>query len=278
MYLMRKFLLLMKTLINLIKRCLEEIILVLAPLLPRWKLVNSTYVKVCGSSILNKGLFLWEEEVIKKFFPKPPARILVGACGAGRELLALGNQGYSLTAFEPLNVFAKCAQVSIPKENLLAFSISTYEDLVSGKLKEIESFAPYDAVILGWGSFTHILDQNIQKMLLEKVRKLCPAGPILLSWLKATYAGPKTKIFRRMLTRIGFKEALDRDQYSFGRGFCHTFTRDEIFDLASSTNNSIVFYEDEKPYPQGYPHAVLLPQSQKLSNFVQTESESLAPL
>lgn len=263
----------MKIIIHSIKRCLEEIILALAPVLPRWKLVNSSYIKRCGPPTVNMGLFCWEEEVIKKFFPPPKARILVGACGAGRELLALSSRGYFIAGFEPLTASAKCAQVSIPKENLLTFSTSTYEDLVGGKLKEIEYFAPYDAVILGWESISHILNCNMHKMLLEKVRKLCPEGPILLSWLKETYAGPKTKFFRSILTKIGFKAAKERDHYSFRIGFLHTFTRDEIFDLAEATNNSVVIYEDEKPYPQGYPHAVLLPQVQKLSKLVQTRSE-----
>lgn len=181
--------------------------------------------------------------------------------GDGRELLALSKQAYTLCAFGPLSISAKCAQISIPKENLLAFSNATYEDLVKCKLKKIESFAPYNAVILGWGSISHILDHKMQKLLLEKVRKLCPSDPILVSWLKEIYAGPKTKIFRSVLKHIGLK-ASDRDHYSFQKGFWHTFTCDEIFDLANSAGNFIVFYDDdEKSCLQGYPHAVLLPAS-----------------
>lgn len=265
----------MKTIVRLIKRCCEEILLALAPILPRWKIVDSSYIKLYGPPTLNMGLFPWEEEVIKKFFPPPRARILVGACGAGRELQVLSSHGYFVAGFEPLGVSAECAKSAIPKEKLVAFSNSTYEDLIRGKLKEIESFAPYDAVILGWASISHILENNIRRLLLEKVRKLCPVGPILISWLSATYAGPKTKFFRRMLTRIGFKETHDRDLYSSFRGFCHTFTRDEIFNLAEWTKNFIVFYEDKRPYPQSHPHAVLLPQSQKSLNLIQAKSKSI---
>ncbi len=256
----------MKIVIHLIQRCLEEIILALAPP-PSFRMgLVSSYVKLFGPSSLNKGFFPWEEYAIKEFFPPPPARILVGAAGDGRELLVLSSRGYFLAGFEPLGVAVKCVQKSVPKEKLLAFSKSTYEDLVKGKLKEIENLAPYDAVILGWCSISHILEHNMRKMLIEKVRSLCPAGPILLSWVKAICPGPKTKIFRGILTRIGFKKVSDRDLYYSVRGFCHSFTRDEIFNLAESTKNSVVFYEDDKPHPQGYPHAVLLPQTQKLSN------------
>ena len=46
-------------------------------------------------------LFPWEEEAIQRFFPKPPAHVLVGGAGGGREALALVERGYRVTAFEP---------------------------------------------------------------------------------------------------------------------------------------------------------------------------------
>ena len=46
-------------------------------------------------------LFPWEESVVERFFPRPPARVLVGAAGAGREAFALARLGYEVVAFEP---------------------------------------------------------------------------------------------------------------------------------------------------------------------------------
>ena len=38
-------------------------------------------------------LFPWEEQVIERLFPPPPARILIGGAGGGREVFALARRG-----------------------------------------------------------------------------------------------------------------------------------------------------------------------------------------
>ena len=47
------------------------------------------------------GLFKEEERAISACFPKPPAHLLVGAAGGGREAVSLAAMGYRVTAFEP---------------------------------------------------------------------------------------------------------------------------------------------------------------------------------
>lgn len=236
-------------------KCKDELVLALVPPSKRINFTSSLYMKRYGPSSVNNGLFSWEENMINSFFPKPPSKVLVGGAGAGRELKVLSNRGYFISAFEPLCKSASLAKQVVPKKQLLSFSISGYEDLISGRLKEVEDFAPYDAVILGWSSFTHILDKEVQRLTLEKVRKLCPQGPILLSWLRALYIGPKTKLFRKLLSCLGFKKYSDTDFYSADFAFHHRFTSSEIHELASLSGNKILFYEDEKSSP----HAVLLP-------------------
>src|SRR5918994_2664192 len=44
-----------------------------------------------GSEDFRTDLFPWEEEAIERFFPRPPARVLVGGAGGGREPLALAR-------------------------------------------------------------------------------------------------------------------------------------------------------------------------------------------
>jgi hypothetical protein len=45
------------------------------------------------------GLWLWEREALRRFFPQA-GRIIVGAAGAGREMIALHRAGYSVVGFE----------------------------------------------------------------------------------------------------------------------------------------------------------------------------------
>jgi len=46
-------------------------------------------------------LFNWEQEAFARAFPAPPARVLVGGAGGGREAFALAERGYEVVAFEP---------------------------------------------------------------------------------------------------------------------------------------------------------------------------------
>lgn len=241
--------------ISYIKKFAEEFILAIFPPSSFFSFVTSSYLNLYGPKISRNGLFLWEDEAIKNFFPPPPARILVGAAGSGREMIVLGSCGYCFSGFEPIKASANHAELIIPKDNTLVFKLGTYEDLINGHLKEIEDCSPYDGAILGWGSITHILDPKMRKLVLKKFRELCPSGPILLSWIRASYISSKVRFLRKFFSFLGLRNYSDRDYFKFEMGFCHTFTKDEMVDLVKYLGDSIVFYEDERTNP----HAVLLP-------------------
>lgn len=130
------------------------------------------------------GLYAWEVTWFERRLPFPPASILVGAAGAGREASALERLGYEVHAFEPSRrAFELCNDAlggqrahQASFQDLVAFALHgkpTALDLPSG--------STFSAVLLGWGSFGHVLERSERFELLRACDRVAPSGPILLS-------------------------------------------------------------------------------------------------
>jgi hypothetical protein len=130
------------------------------------------------------GLYEWEQQWFERRLPAPPASILIGAAGAGREASALRKLGYHVHAFEPS---ASAFQLCQSELGLESVDQASYEDLVATVLRgkstrlRLPSEATFDAVLLGWGSFGHVLQRDDRLELLRACDHLAPHGPILLS-------------------------------------------------------------------------------------------------
>ncbi|MEO7332124.1 MAG: nucleotidyltransferase family protein, partial [Minicystis sp.] len=121
---------------------------------------QSTYLP--GGHRYQSGLFSWERNALNTAdFPRE-GRVLLGACGAGRELSALIERGFTVTAFDPCGPFAEVARAQVDAARATVLQAS-YADLVSaaegrgGPLAPALEGAPFAAVLLGWGSFSHVM-------------------------------------------------------------------------------------------------------------------------
>jgi SAM-dependent methyltransferase len=130
------------------------------------------------------GLYAWEMQWFERRLPSPPASILVGAAGGGREAEALEGLGYEVHAFEPSRrAYERCKSVLGERRVHQA----SFEDLVKSTLHgkpsrlELPNDTRFDAVLLGWGSFGHVLDRGERFELLRACDRIAPEGPILLS-------------------------------------------------------------------------------------------------
>jgi SAM-dependent methyltransferase len=199
-------------------------------------------------------MFDWEQRWFAEDLPAPPARILVGGAGTGREALYLSANGYEVVAFEPAASFVEKGQEHVKAGRLLAFRRGGYEDLVPDGgaprrfTAQLGSHGPYDAVLLGWGSFTHLASRQARVDALLAFRRLCPHGPLLLScWMR----GPDelTPPRRSWLLGAGLGGRWadrDSDERNWkadvvtGRfGYAHYFPLDEIEVLAEATGYAI---------------------------------------
>ncbi|MCB9523487.1 MAG: hypothetical protein H6702_08900 [Myxococcales bacterium] len=128
------------------------------------------------------GLFAWEQTWFQDL---PAGRILVGGAGRGREVQALRGLGHPVDALDPAPGVVD-ALLAAGAERAVA---ADYADLVSAVLDGAATPAspltgPYAAVLLGWGSLTHVLGGDARLRLVQACHRLCPRGPILASfWL-----------------------------------------------------------------------------------------------
>jgi SAM-dependent methyltransferase len=202
-----------------------------------------------------RRVFPWEREAVRRFFPPAPARVLVGGAGSGREVLWLTSLGYEVAAFEPAPALARLAALRA-SEQVLSCVTAGYEDLVSG-IPEIRRHAPYAAVVLGWGSLSHVADPRARNALFERVRALAPDGPVLLSWIPPKPSGPRREKLRAVLRGFGLRARLPNDSYQAHLGFIHSFDEAELALLARGAGYVIADIDAADP------HAVLVPEPEK---------------
>ena len=220
-----------------------------------------------GGKRFKSGLFSWEARILSTPpFPKS-GRILLGAAGAGRELVALVEQGFEVVAFDPCRPFAEAARSIVPREKADVVHAS-YGDLVDaahgrgGVLAPLCQGKRFDAVVLGWGSLSHVMPSSSRVELLRAVRELAPDAPVLTSFGLVTDPlavdagkGRVRNALRRAFVALGAPgTSEDRDHFLTTTGFFAYLTHDELVKLAWEAEYEVALFE-EAPYP----HAVLLP-------------------
>jgi hypothetical protein len=204
-----------------------------------------TYLR--GGEAFGRGLFAWEREALAR--PEWPrsGRLLLGGAGGGRELVALAAQGYVVRAFEPLASFAEaCAKECrlTPDARCLAGS---YADLVEavragrGPLSGLVAEAPFDAVLLGWGSLAHVTEPGGVDEVLKAARALAPHGPIFTSFYTGEGVGAARGRWRWLGRALGRLFAAlgapgrrpDGAAFHPSAGFVLTSTAEEVTALAA---------------------------------------------
>ena len=252
--------------LNVVNHCCakmrEEMLLNFVPA-EQWDIFNQrvfTRTRLYRGKSYNSDLHQWEKEIVMKYFPDLPARVLVTACGGGREMTYLARMGYSVAGFDISKKLLDNTESLISNEKLLGLEHLSYEKF-SGIENSLDTHAPYDAIICGWGSFSHIGSRFLQEKVLAKLRRLCPQGPIVLSWIAMAPAEGKTADFRRYLHRKGLytTQALE-SRFDAANGFVRRIETSDITGLAAATGSKAIL----SPRQDVFPHSVLLPNESSM--------------
>ena len=122
-----------------------------------------------------RGLWSWEEEVVRRHF-FDCHRILVAGAGGGREVIALAKLGYSVTAFDFCDTLTRACRRHVEDAGISAQVVDAPPDALP------EGLDVYDAVFAGRGLYHHIPSRGRRIAFLRACRQHIEAhGPLFLS-------------------------------------------------------------------------------------------------
>jgi hypothetical protein len=209
------------------------------------------------------GLFDWERIWFSQRLPRPPARVLVGGSGRGREVRALLELGYDVGAFDPALPSLRQSERDNPSASFHGWF--GYEELVRDRLgprpRLIPADARFDAVLLGWSSLTHVLREETQEALLRVLDALAPRGPILASFFLSATLGEHSRaerLGRRAARLFGKSTALQSDRVRLlaHTGFVYVFEEARLHALAAAARRRLELHLDG-----AFPRATFHPQA-----------------
>jgi hypothetical protein len=211
-----------------------------------------------NSEAFVSSLYPWEDQAIERHFPPPPARILVGGAGAGREPFALAERGYQVVAFEPV---ARLAGAMAERAAKTGVPVASYR----GGYQQLPRLEPvgrsgdhvlapgFDGAVIGWGSMSHLYTDRDRVGALRSMAALT-SGPILVSFIATRPEGPvqASRLRKWLLNRHGRHVA---DRFSISMGFHHPVNEEEVRQLAATADLEVAALEFSSSALA--PHAVL---------------------
>lgn len=217
------------------------------------------------SDIFRAYLFPWEEAVIARFFPDPPARVLIGGAGGGREVWPLAQRGYDVVAFEPSGALTNMMMEHLPADLHVQVYRAAYGDLPhlhgarpGDAPATLSTLAPFDAALIGWGSFAHLPNTAARAHTLKAFAAVTN-GPIVVSFLQFRTAPPASTSVNRLRQRLRrWRNRTPGDQFAMYVGFYHEIDEEELIALARQANVRIAHLSTDSR-DTNWPHAVFLP-------------------
>jgi hypothetical protein len=195
---------------------------------------------------LESGLSDWELPVVERYFRKG-SRILVGAAGTGREVLALRKAGFKAEGFESNPTLLQVGQTffaAMGHSNPVFFCLP--DNVPPG-------LADYDGLIVGWGGYTHIPTRIRRVAFLQALRRRAlPDAPLMLSFLTRDERSRYDRLSYRISRFIGslFRPAQEPPEPGDDlelSDFTHRFTRTELeSDLQAAGFRLLHFSEQDQ--------------------------------
>jgi hypothetical protein len=160
-----------------------------------------------------RGLFAWERELVERHFPAI-GRVVVTACGGGREVLGLLRAGYDAHGYEPHPRLSAYAERFLAERGFASRAHACARD-------RFPAAGRCDGVVVGWGAYALIAPRATRVAFLrDAAAALAPGAPLLLSVFARPVHGRELRLTAR-LARVEVGDTLAPNRV-------HVFTRDEL--------------------------------------------------
>jgi hypothetical protein len=171
-----------------------------------------------------RGLFDWERAAVDRHF-RGCERIAVAACGGGREVLALLEDGLDAVGYEPHPGLAAFAA------DLLAAHGHPGRVRTAPRDELPPDMEPCDGLVVGWGAYSLVHGRAARERLLAGARERLPAGaPVLLSFFETARHGRGYRATRAIAAAL--RRPRGRAPVELGDtlapNLVHVFTRAEL--------------------------------------------------
>lgn len=207
----------------------------------------SSHARYQDNDYNRSGLWLWEDDMMARYFEGKKQLVLVGA-GAGREVLALRRLGYDVQGFECNADLVKNANVMLEQEGFPPNVQVSPPDICP------PSGQTFDGLIVGWGAYMLIQGRAKRIALLKSMREQGDTGaPLLVSFFVRRPDEQRYKI----IAALGnfFRRLSGRDLIEVGDDlepeYVHYFTEEELSKELTEAGFRLEYFADTP-----YGHAV----------------------
>lgn len=186
---------------------------------------------------LNSGLFLWEREAIRRYFPQG-GRILVAAAGAGRELIALTNCGFVVDGFDCCAPLIESGRKELSKHGIAAKLNYAPPSTVP------KCCGDHDAVLVGFSGYMYIPGRSRRIRFLRDLRDfLRPGAPVMVSFTEGLPGRRRiwTARIGSAIRKLRRAEPVEQGDW-LKDGFQHHFDRQQIESEMSEAGIDLMYY------------------------------------
>lgn len=199
-----------------------------------------------------RGLFDWEAAAVRQHFPAG-ARVLVTGAGGGREVIALLDDGFDAHGFEPNPVLVEAGR------RVLAERGHADRLQVMGRDLAPVADGPWDAVVVGWGSYMLMPGRARRLAFLRALRaQLSPDALLLVSfWPRSHLPASSSRVHvgtANVVRRLRRRDAVEPGDF-LAPNFVHTFTPAEIRSELEAAGFAVL-QQTEEPFGHAVAKAV----------------------